>query len=323
MTDAAKTKSKGQRLSLKRSRGWSLGLILSLLAMVGLLAVNTVVVDSKTRPAEARDGGQIVETGIVPANVKVEGTGAPIVLIHGFGAALDWWDEIAPALAASNRVIRIDLIGHGGTEAPASGYSIERQASLVSSVLKTQGVDRFILIGHSMGGEVATALAEANPERVERLVLIDSPPKPETTFNLGTKLAFTPVIGELISRFTFDATIRKMLQQGFAPGFPVPEKFVADFKQLTYTAFRSAHDGSVEYRKAKPLYERLAALDPVPPLLVIFGSKDALIPAASAELFKTVPGARVEIIDGAGHSPMVEAPAKTLALLTGFLANRQ
>ena len=131
------------------------------------------------------------------------------------------------------------------------------------------------------------------------------------------------MIGELISRFTSDASTRRMLGQGFAPGFPVPEKFVADFKQLTYTAFRSTHDGSVEYRTAKSLDERLAALEPVPPLLVIFGSKDALIPAASAELFKKVPGARVEIIDGPGHSPMVEAPAKTLALITGFLANRQ
>jgi pimeloyl-ACP methyl ester carboxylesterase len=78
-------------LSLKRSRGWFLGLILSLLAVVGLLAANTVIVDSTTRPAQARDGGEIIETGIVPANVKVEGSGAPIVLIHGFGAVLDWW----------------------------------------------------------------------------------------------------------------------------------------------------------------------------------------------------------------------------------------
>ena len=98
MTGAAKTKSKDQRLSLERSRGWTLGLILSLLAMVGLLAANTMVVDSKTRPAQARDGGEIVETGIVPANVKVEGSGPPIVLVDGFGAALYWWDEIAPAL---------------------------------------------------------------------------------------------------------------------------------------------------------------------------------------------------------------------------------
>jgi pimeloyl-ACP methyl ester carboxylesterase len=284
-----------------------------------LLAANTVVVDSKTRPAQDRDGGEIIETGVVPANVKIEGNGPPLVLIHGFGAALDWWDEIAPALAAGHRVIRIDLIGHGGTEAPRFGYSIERQASLVLGALDKLGIDHFTVIGHSMGGEVATALAEANPARVGRLVLIDSPPKPETTFKLGTRLALMPVLGELMSRFMTDATVRKMLAQGFAPGFKVPDKFVADVKQLTYTAFRTAHNDSMAYETAKPVFERLAALNPPPPLLVIFGSKDALVSPATAKLFETVPGAKVEIVDGPGHSPMVEAPAKTLALITSFL----
>ena len=321
MIDAAKTKPKGQRLPPTTGRRWSFGLVLSLVAVTGLLAVNTVVVDSTTRPAAARDGGEIVDTGVVPANVKVEGNGPAVVLIHGFGAAMDWWDDIAPALAADHHLIRIDLIGHGGTEAPASGYAIERQASLVAGALDKLGVDRFTIIGHSMGGEVATALAEARPGKVERMVLIDLSPKSEATFNLRTLLALMPVLGEALSRLVTDAAIRKALAQGFAPGFPVPEKFVADFKQLTYTAFRTAHSDSVAFREAKSLDERLAALDPAPPLLVIFGSKDALISPANAKLFEKVPGAKVEIIDGSGHSPMVEAPAKTLDLIKSFLGS--
>ena len=97
--------------------------------IVLLLVGNAYVVDAKTRAAMARDGGGIVDTPVVEANVKVEGDGHPIVLIHGFGAAMDWWDDIAPALANDHRVVRIDLIGHGGTAAPVSGYTIERQAS--------------------------------------------------------------------------------------------------------------------------------------------------------------------------------------------------
>jgi pimeloyl-ACP methyl ester carboxylesterase len=81
-----------------------------------------------------------------------------------------------PALATDHLVVRIDLIGHGGTAAPGSGYSIERQGALVSAILDQLGVDRVTVIGHSMGGEVATALAELNPERIERLIFIDSPP---------------------------------------------------------------------------------------------------------------------------------------------------
>jgi pimeloyl-ACP methyl ester carboxylesterase len=303
---------------IRSRRGLAIVAVIAAIALA--LAANTLAVDSAMRAAVARSGGTVMETGIVPANLKVEGEGPPIVLIHGFGAALDWWDDIAPQLAADHRVIRLDLIGHGGTEAPASGYAIERQAKLVAAVLDKLGVDRVVAIGHSMGGEVATALAEADPKRIERLVLIDSPPKAETTFRLGTRLALMPVIGELLSRFMSDAAIRKMLAQGFAPGFPVPEKFVADVKQLTYTAFRTAHDDSIAYETEKPVVERLAALDPVPPLLVIFGSRDALVAPESAKLYETVPGAKVVILAGPGHSLMVEAPEKTLALIKNFLA---
>jgi hypothetical protein len=73
------------------------------------LALNTFWVDSKTRAASPRDGGQIVETGVAPANVKAEGAGPALVLLHGFGAALDWWDDIASDLVTDHRVIRIDI----------------------------------------------------------------------------------------------------------------------------------------------------------------------------------------------------------------------
>jgi pimeloyl-ACP methyl ester carboxylesterase len=240
-------------------------------------------------------------------------------MIHGFGAAIDWWDEIAPALAMDHRVIRIDLIGHGGTAAPASGYTIPRQAELVAAVLDRLGVERVIVIGHSMGGEVATALAERNPARIAAMILIDSPPTAATTFTVMTDAAMTPVLGELLSHFETDGAIRRGLAQGFAPGFPVPEKFVADLKQLTYTAFRSAHEESIAYRTTKPTNERIAALMPVPPLLALTGTEDAIVPPAHAKYFAQVPGAKIATIEGSGHSPMVEKPARTLELIRDFL----
>jgi pimeloyl-ACP methyl ester carboxylesterase len=291
------------------------------LCVLALLA-NTRWVDSQTRAAAPRDGGRIIDASVVPANVKVEGNGPAIVLIHGFGAAIDWWDEIAPALAVDHRVIRIDLIGHGGTEAPRSGYSIVRQAALVSAILDKLGVDGFTVIGHSMGGEVATALAERNPQRIERMVLIDSPPTTGLTFNPLTQAYLKPVLGEFLNELRSDEAIRRGLEQGFAPGFPVPEKFVADLKQLTYTAFRSAHDESIAYRSAKPTYERLAALKPVPPLLAMSGTLDAIVPPKDLKLFEQVPGAKLAMVEGAGHSPMVESPAKVLALIRDFIATR-
>jgi pimeloyl-ACP methyl ester carboxylesterase len=187
----------------------------------------------------------------------------------------------------------------------------------VTAVLDKLGIGSVIAIGHSMGGEVATALAEADPSRIERLVLIDSPPKAETTFKLGTRLALMPVLGELLSRFMSDPEdAGARLRAGvFRAG-----EIRGRVKQLTYTAFRTAHNDSMAYETEKPVVERLAALNPVPPLLVIFGSQDALVAPESAKLFEPVPGAKVVVLDGPGHSPMVEAPEKTLALIEDFLA---
>ncbi|ODR96128.1 hypothetical protein AUC69_15255 [Methyloceanibacter superfactus] len=116
--------------------------VVVVLTLAAALAVNAMLVGLQTRPAMARSGGELMETAVVTANVKVEGEGPPIVLIHGFGAALDWWDAIAPALSNDHQVIRFDLIGHGGTEAPGSGYAISRQAALVKAVLDKLGVAR-------------------------------------------------------------------------------------------------------------------------------------------------------------------------------------
>jgi pimeloyl-ACP methyl ester carboxylesterase len=296
---------------------WWLVAVLVLALILAPITINAFLVESATRAAAPRDGGTVIETAVVPANVKVEGagTGIPIVLIHGFGAALDWWDEIAPALAAERKVIRLDLIGHGGTEAPSSGYSIERQAALVKGVLDKLGVERVAAIGHSMGGEVVTELAEAHPELIEKMVLIDTPPKTENAAKPGSQSV--PLWDELMWRFISPEDFRKALAQRFAPGFQVPDKFVADLEQLTYRAFTSAHGGGVDF---EPVYERLMALGKVPPLLIITGAQDPLVPPEKAKLYERVPGAMVATIDGAGHSPMVEKPEKTLELIKVFLA---
>jgi pimeloyl-ACP methyl ester carboxylesterase len=286
-----------------------------LASLVVALAANTFLVNVETRTAAPRGGGRLVATDIAQANVRGEGEGPAVVLIHGFSAALDWWDDIAPSLAKTHRVIRLDLIGHGGTAAPRSGYDIPHQAAFVGAVLDKLGVDRVTVIGHSMGGEVATALAEARPRRIDRVVLIDTPPADEVEFDAVTRAYLFPVIGQVLAHLRTDTALRRGLAQGFAPGFAVPPRFVADVRQLTYTAFRSAHAESAAYRAQRAVSDRLTALDPVPPTLVIFGALDAIVSPQSAALFERVPEAKVVVLPGVGHSPMVEAPAKVIELI--------
>jgi len=182
--------------------------VVLLLFIPALVLANMVWVDGVTRTAAPRDGGRLVATPRIEANVRVEGEGPPLVLIHGFAASLGWWDQIAPDLAKDHTVVRLDLIGHGGSAAPAAGYTIEDQAQVVASVLDSLKLDRVTVIGHSMGGEVATALAEANPARIARLILIDSPAEADTDFTILTELYLTRGIGELLSQFQSDRAIR-------------------------------------------------------------------------------------------------------------------
>src|SRR5215207_10002805 len=148
-------------------------------ALAVLLAVNVVVVDRETKSAELTvPGGQILELKGGDVQV-VEGgprDGEPIVLIHCFTCAIDWWDAMRPPLEREHRVIAIDLLGFGGSEKPDSGYSMEAEADLVAEALAELSVRDATVAGHSLGGTVATALAERSPQLVERLVIIDQAP---------------------------------------------------------------------------------------------------------------------------------------------------
>jgi hypothetical protein len=151
-----------ERTAVKRQWHWEIWLFGVIAALVAALEGNMIWVDSRTRAASPREGGKIINTDIEPANATVDGDGPPILLLHGFGAAIDWWDAIAPALATHHRVIRLDLIGHGGTAAPTRGYSIPRQAQLAAAVLDRFDIGHVTVIGHSMGGEVAGCACRAS-----------------------------------------------------------------------------------------------------------------------------------------------------------------
>ena len=127
--------------------------------------------------------------------------GSPIVLIHCCTCSMDWWDNLAPLLERDHRVIRIDLLGHGGSDKPSAGYSIDDQASAVAEALAKLGVVGATVVGHSLGGSVAIALAEQSPQLATRVVIIDQ--APEDGFeneSLGEHLSTWPVIGQAVAR---------------------------------------------------------------------------------------------------------------------------
>lgn len=308
-----------------------------LVALAVLLAVNTVVVDNETKHAEATaDGGRILELPGGDVQVTVEGGSAslpretfdpPIVLLHCYSCSLHWFDELAPILARDHQVVRIDLLGHGGSEKPSSGYKIDEQAALVAGALDELGVQGAVVVGHSMGFSVAVALAEQASQLVDRVVNIgEGPTEGSCSLPFIAKLAYTPVLGEALWRVTPSFAIEDGYASAFAPGyeteagFPNPDQTIDDYRAMTYTSFRAAHDGNADFVAELALDDRLRRI--AVPLLSIFGTEDQLCDPESAQAaYDAVPGAWIAEIEGAGHSPNVEKPRETAALIEEFAAD--
>lgn len=301
-------------------RGWKIAI--GVLVLLGvLIGVNALVTDAETKSAEVTEpGGRIVKLPGGDLEVVERGprNAEPIVLVHCFTCAINWWDGLLPILARDHRVVAVDLLGHGGSEKPSSGYAIENQADLVAGVLARLGVRDAEVVGHSLGGPVSIALAEQSPQLVDRLVIVDS--IPDTSYGdvgLIGELPFKPVIGQTLWRVKPDFSIEDGLEIAFAPGFPVPDAFVEDVKRMTYGAYDGSHDGFEEYTGEEPLPQRAAATGK--PVLAIMGAEEQIAddPQAALDAYRAA-GAETKLIAGAGHSPNVETPAQLAALILSF-----
>jgi pimeloyl-ACP methyl ester carboxylesterase len=297
--------------------------IAALVVLAALLGLNALVTGKETKDAEVTvQGGRIVE--LPGGDLQVVDRGPrqapPIVLIHCFTCAIDWWDRVMPRLERRHRVIAFDLLGHGGSGKPDSGYSMENQAGLVAEALERLGVREATVVGHSLGGIVATALSEAAPELVDGVVIVDEAPENDgygADLPLAAKLTFTPVIGEALWRATPDFAIRDGLGVAFAPDFDVPDEFIDDFHRLTYTSYDESPQAEDAYTDAEPLDRRIDRSGL--PLLAIFGSEEQIYnPEEALAAYAAVPGAETRLVRGAGHSPNVERPAITASLVLRF-----
>src|SRR4051794_17918519 len=243
---------------------------------------------------------------------------------------MEWWDHLAPLLGREHRVIRVDLLGHGGSDKPSAGYSIDDQASAVAEALAKLGVVGATVVGHSLGGSVVTALAEQSPQLASRVVMIDQ--APEDGFqnaSLTRGMGYWPVIGQGTVRLVQVAPkslVRDQYGDAFAPGYDIssgfdnPDQPVDDLRAMTYTAYKDTYDAAKDFVNEAPLDERLVASHA--PAMVIFGTEDQIYDAqaAVARYRQNVPGIQTHLIPGAGHSPNVERPNMVAPLILSWAA---
>jgi pimeloyl-ACP methyl ester carboxylesterase len=308
-----------------------LGVIAACLGLlIAAIAVHAVVLSRQTEAAKITvPGARLVPTAEGAMQVLVQGdrSGSPVLEVHGVLSSLHWFDRITPILDWRHLVIRVDLIGNGGSAIPGPGhYRIADQARAVGDVLARLHIQHVTAIGHSMGGAVVTALAERDPADVARIVVLDtSATAADATLGGQARLSTEPVIGQALKTLVAVAGSKNIAARGFAPGFRLAAGFahadqpLDDIKAMTYTAYTQEMAAFDPFVTAEPMQQRLTAL--LKPLPVIFGTRDQIAVGEHHDLrlYRTVPSATVTTIAGVGHSPQVEAPQRTAALIQRFL----
>jgi pimeloyl-ACP methyl ester carboxylesterase len=273
-------------------------------------------------PGDPGAGGRFVRLDGGDMHVVEDGRpgGPGLLLIHGSAGSAAWWDPVIPQLAGACRVIRVDLAGHGRSSSPSGGYDIPAHARRAGAALDRLGAGQVTAVGHSTGGYVATALAGQRPGPVSALALIDTCPDLDAVIDQGLlgRLLLAPLPGRLLWRLRTEATIRKALASAFTRPIDIPGALILTTMGMTHRVLRATSRASDNYLKQRALPDRLAALGL--PVLVIVGVDDHRWRSSSAAAYRAVPGARVELLPGVGHTPMQEDPQTTSTLLLDFAA---
>lgn len=251
------------------------------------------------------DMGSVVLPGRVRLSYVHGGPddGPAVIMLHGTSDSSFSFSRVLPLMPAHLRVIAVDQRGHGNSDHPAFGYSMDAFASDLLALMDALRIDRAIVVGHSMGSFIARSAAERAPDRIARLVLIGS--------------AITPRNAVIRQLLTITESLSDPVDEGFIRDFqastmrrPVPpaffEQVVADSKKLPARVWRQSIAGLWDYRPQWPI---------TCPTTILGGELDAVFSAdEQAELFVSTERSTLHLEPGVGHALHWEAPEKFIAL---------
>ncbi len=240
-----------------------------------------------------------------------DGSTTPVLYLHSLGADLRIFDRVVARLNGLPH-LRLDLRGHGLSDAPAGEYTIADMAEDALGVLDAAGASRAVLVGVSVGGLVALRAALDHPDRVAGLVLSN------TAAKIGDEDVWRARM-ETVTEQGVAAVADSTLLRWFPEEFRHANAPLVDgFTNMIARTSAAGYAGVSAALGAEDLRQRLPELRL--PTLVVGGSEDlSTPPPVVTELARALPNGRLEIIDDAGHLPMVDAPERFAALLTEYL----
>ena len=260
---------------------------------------------------------------------RMGGEGPVVLLIHGMAGSSSTWVPALEHLAPHVTYIAPDLPGHGRSAKPRSDYSLGAHASFLRDLLVTLGHERATIVGQSLGGGVAMQFAYQFPQRVERLALVGAGGLGEEVNPVLRLLALPGV--DLLLPFVFQPWIRELSRLagewtkyiGMEPTTATTEMWRA-YASLTDPETRSAFvhtlKAVIDHRGQRVSAHDKLYLAQDLPTLIVWGSDDPIIPVSHAQAaLESLPGSRVEILEGLGHFPHSEDPYRFSKLLVDFV----
>ena len=240
------------------------------------------------------------EANGIQLNVVEQGRGPlTLVFLHYFGGSAQEWHAVMSQLSDEYRCLAIDLRGHGGSDGPATGYAVDDMADDVSAVVGVLGVQDFVLVGHSMSGKVALALASRQPAGLQSLLLVSpSPPTPEPIPDAERR--------KLLNGYGQWSAAEKMVKNTTTVSVSetIREQIIADNLRTAKPAWDSwLLQGSKEDISARMLLVTV-------PVCIIVGSDDRALPpdVQTNMVIPYLADVTQQVIDGAGHLLPWEVP---------------
>jgi pimeloyl-ACP methyl ester carboxylesterase len=263
---------------------------------------------------------KFIEVDGLRVHYRDRGAGPPVVLLHGSNSSLFTWEGWAQRLASTHRVVTLDLPGHGLTGPDLKErYSPAEMAEVVDAFASRIGLSRFVLGGNSMGGSVAWHYALVHPERVEKLILVDSAGFPRREPRpAAMRIAASPILGRVARwetpRFAVAASVRDV----YGDRSKVTDDLIDRYYDLVLRDGNRAASRERLSRKEDSASARIGEIHT--PTLVLWGTEDRWILPKYGEQFRDrIPGAQLVTLPGLGHVPMEEDPAASVAPVLAFL----
>jgi pimeloyl-ACP methyl ester carboxylesterase len=254
--------------------------------------------------------------------VEVAGAGPGLMLVHGFGGAKEDFVDHLPALARDHTVVVFDHRGHGESDGPddPGRYSFDRLIADTLAVADAAGLERFRLLGHSMGGMVARRVALQNPTRIEALILMDTAPGPVPSFDIE----LMEVAADVALTQGKDA-LEELLDLAAPLNTPAYERLLLE--RVGYREFQDRKWDALSEVMWGSLVRVIAHQpDDLPeftsircPVLVIVGELDEPFVRPSYAMAEAIPRARLVVVPDAGHSPQFENPDAWISAVEEFL----